>query len=109
MYLRKSLFVLVAMCLSIALVGCGGSTTGPTTQGGEEAEIEKALAKLSPEDQKAAREQKVCPVTEEPLGSMGVPEKVKVKDQEVFICCAGCEDKLKAEPDKYLKNISKQK
>lgn len=70
--------------------------------GGEYAE---ALAKLSPEDQALAEKQKVCPVSGEPLGSMGTPVKITVKDREVFLCCSGCEDAIKKEPDKYLAKL----
>ena len=61
-----------------------------------------ALAKLSDEDRKLAEAQRICPVTEELLGSMGVPLKVDVKGRVVFICCSGCRDPLLAEPEKYL-------
>src|SRR5215218_7017205 len=58
----------------------------------EQAAIEVALAKLSPEDRKLAEAQKVCVVSDQPLGSMDVPIKVKdVKGKDVWICCAHCE------------------
>jgi hypothetical protein len=68
----------------------------------EEAEIERALAELPAEDQQLARRQRVCPVTQLPLGSMGKPDKLEVRGQVVFICCAGCKHALVSEPDKYL-------
>jgi Cu(I)/Ag(I) efflux system membrane fusion protein len=37
---------------------------------------------------------------------MDVPVKVSVQGRDVFICCAGCEDMLKAEPDKFLAKLS---
>lgn len=37
--------------------------------------------------------QKICPVTGEPLGSMGDPLKVKVGEQVAFLCCKGCQGK----------------
>ncbi|WP_231743965.1 hypothetical protein [Stieleria neptunia] len=46
--------------------------------------------------------QKVCPVMDEPLGSMGNPIKVMVGDKPIFLCCKGCIKKIKAEPAKYL-------
>jgi len=46
--------------------------------------------------------QKVCPVMDEPLGSMGQPIKVMVGDKPIFLCCKGCIKKIKAEPAKYL-------
>jgi YHS domain-containing protein len=65
------------------------------------------LAKLSAEDRALAEKQKTCPVTDEPLGSMGAPVKVSLKGQTVFLCCAGCEEELKKEPDKYLAKLNK--
>lgn len=72
-----------------------------------DAKLTEALAKLSPEDRALAEKQKVCPVSGEPLGAMGTPKKVEVKGQAVFICCEGCEEKLKANPDEYLAKLSK--
>lgn len=66
---------------------------------------EDALAALSPADRELAEKQKVCPVSGEPLGSMGTPYKVTVKDREVFLCCAGCESQIKENPDRYLAKL----
>ncbi|MBR9803745.1 hypothetical protein GYB59_19565 [bacterium] len=66
------------------------------------------LQKLTPEDQQLARRQKICPVAEMPLGSMGQPIKVDVKGQPVFICCEGCRDSLLDNPDKYLANLPRE-
>jgi hypothetical protein len=71
----------------------------------EQAEIEKALAQLDPADRALAEKQKICPVAEEPLGSMGKPEIVEVSGQKVFICCEGCRKPLLAKPEKYLANL----
>ena len=65
-------------------------------------EIEAAMASLSVEDRAAATAQKVCPVSGEPLGSMGTPQKVDVKGQSVFICCEACTASLMSDPDKFL-------
>lgn len=61
-----------------------------------------AFAELSAEDRVLAEQQKVCPVTDMPLGSMGAPIKVMVEERPVFICCEGCRKRLLAEPAKYL-------
>ncbi|MGC1272235.1 MAG: efflux RND transporter periplasmic adaptor subunit [Planctomycetaceae bacterium] len=63
------------------------------------------IAKLGPTDRKAAREQKLCPVTERPLGSMGQPIKLTVEGEAVFLCCKGCEGKIKADPQTYLDKL----
>ena len=46
--------------------------------------------------------QKTCPVTGKPLGSMGKPPKIMFGDKPLFVCCAGCETRLKATPEKYI-------
>jgi hypothetical protein len=61
-----------------------------------------AIKKLSPNDQVLATRQKVCPVTGQPLGSMGVPPRVTIGGQTVFLCCKGCEPPLRKDPEKYL-------
>jgi hypothetical protein len=53
--------------------------------------------------------QKICPVTGAPLGSMGNPVKVVVKDRTVFLCCAGCKAKFLAATDTYLKKLDEKK
>ena len=60
-------------------------------------------------DEELIEKQKTCPVTDQPLGSMGKPVKVVVKERTVFLCCAGCTKKLLANPDKYLKKLDEKK
>jgi hypothetical protein len=71
----------------------------------DKAELEAALAKLSPADRQLAQEQKICPVSGEPLGSMGAPIKVTVEGREVFVCCEGCVDEIKKNFDKYTAKL----
>ena len=68
-------------------------------------EIEASLAELSPADREQAIKQKICPISEEPLGSMGAPIKVSVAGHEVFIFCEGCETPLKQDPTTHLAKI----
>lgn len=68
-------------------------------------EIEQNLAKLSAEDRQAAEKQKNCPVTDEPLGSMGKPMIVDVQGRSVFICCESCRDELLKNSTKYLAKL----
>jgi RND family efflux transporter MFP subunit len=71
--------------------------------------ILKSLAQLSPSDRSLAEAQKICPVTDEPLGSMGVPIKVMIKDQPVFVCCKGCDEEALEKPDETLKKVDQFK
>ncbi len=70
-------------------------------------EVAKALAELSPEDRAAAEKQRICPVTDQPLGSMGKPFKVTDEDTDVFLCCEMCKDSFTADPAKYLSKLNK--
>jgi hypothetical protein len=72
------------------------------------AKIVAALSKLSDEDRALAERQRICPVAEMPLGSMGTPIKVDVDGRPVFICCEGCREELLAEPAKYIAKLSKE-
>src|SRR5438270_3719174 len=75
----------------------------------DEKEIQDNLAKLSPEDRKLAAAQKYCPDPNEPLGSMGAPIKVMVKDQPVFVCCKGCSKSVKDNADETLAKVEELK
>ena len=120
MKFQKMLIVLsVAIAVSaIGLMGCNkpSDTSAGNAADGTAAsaastippELEKykdVIQKLPESEWAAVYKQKVCPVSEEPLGSMGTPIKVTVKGHDVYICCEGCRKALEDEPDKYLKKI----
>jgi hypothetical protein len=65
-----------------------------------------ALEGLALADRRLAERQESCPVTGKPLGSMGTPSRVVVSGRIVFLCCDGCEGKMKKEPAKYLAKLS---
>ncbi len=73
----------------------------------DEAAVSEGLKELSAEDRAAAEKQKVCPVTGEPLGSMGKPYKITVEGRTVFLCCSGCEEQFRKDPDKYFAKMKK--
>lgn len=60
----------------------------------------------TPADADAIALQKVCPVTGEPLGSMGNPIKVTGLSQELYLCCQGCVKPLQKDPQKYLVQLT---
>jgi uncharacterized protein (TIGR03000 family) len=77
---------------------------------GEDAEVEKNLAKLTPEDRKLAEAQKFCVVQERNrLGSMGPPVKVMIQGQPVFVCCEGCTTKAIKNEDQTLAKVKELK
>ena len=71
----------------------------PSTPQDPNAKVATALAKLSPDDRRAAELQRFCPVlTKNPLGSMGTPVKMTVNGETFFLCCTGCRDKALSNP-----------
>jgi hypothetical protein len=60
------------------------------------------LAGPSAVEQALAGKPAVCPVTGKRLGSMGAPVRVVVAGRTVWLCCDGCEEKLRKTPEKYL-------
>ena len=74
------------------------------------AKMRANLAKLSPEDRRLAEAQGSCPILQEnQLGSMGVPVKLMVKSEPVFLCCKACEEDALANPDHTLAKVEKLK
>ena len=63
------------------------------------------MVKATEADADAIDRQKLCPVMDEPLGSMGTPLKVSGLRREVFLCCKGCLKFLEKEPEKYLAKL----
>src|SRR5579884_2359597 len=70
------------------------------------ANIAANLAKLDADERSLAEVQSVCPITGDPLGTLGVPVKITLKGQPVFLCCKDCIEKAKADPDRTLAKIS---
>jgi membrane fusion protein, copper/silver efflux system len=62
----------------------------------------EGLSALSAADRARALQQRTCPVTRKPLGSMGTPTRVTIDGKLIFLCCEGCETTLKNNPGKYL-------
>ena len=81
----------------------------PTSADGRDneptAEDLKNIAQLPEADRPLAIAQRTCPITGTPLGSMGVPVKIILRGRPVFLCCNGCVDKAKQNPDETLKKL----
>lgn len=60
------------------------------------------LATATAADAEAIDRQELCPVMDEPLGSMGTPIKLTVGDKPIYLCCKGCIKRVEADPAKYL-------
>lgn len=115
--LRETLlFIGLVIGTAVMLVGCSEQTVTTTPdadpaasdwQAGLDEDVVVALSELSEADRQAVLVQKVCPVTDKPLGSMGEPPKVIVNGEEVFLCCSGCESEIKSDPEKYLAKLER--
>jgi membrane fusion protein, copper/silver efflux system len=96
---------------SIYIGGSGGhaqtgvSTVKPSTPTNVDAKAKAGLGKLKDPDRQLAEAQAVCPVTAEPLGSMGVPFKSMVMGQPVFFCCESCAEGALANAAKTLAKV----
>jgi len=101
----------VVLAGSVTLTGCGGGSSPTAPQPAREGQdgIAANLAKLSGDDKLLAEAQKVCPVTGESLGSMGVPPKITLNGEAIFLCCSGCKGKAEADPDKALNAVADAK
>jgi multidrug efflux pump subunit AcrA (membrane-fusion protein) len=75
----------------------------------EERGAQANVAKLAAKDRALARAQKFCPMTGELLGSMGVPFRVVLKGQSVFLCCKNCEADARKDPEKTLAKVKELK
>jgi hypothetical protein len=64
-----------------------------------------AIEKLPAADREQALKQAVCPASGEHLGAMGVPFKVSVQGRSFFLCCKGCQDDVKADPQGIIAKL----
>jgi Cu(I)/Ag(I) efflux system membrane fusion protein len=86
--------------------GQGGVTVRPSTPDDEDAKIAATLAKLSIADRSLAEEQRFCPILKDTrLGSMGVPVKITVENQPVFLCCKSCDRAAFANPKETIAKV----
>jgi hypothetical protein len=108
------LLSILLLAAILALAGCDNTKSTPRAEpnpaaSGEDAKIKASLDKLSPEDRGLAQAQKRCPVTDQLLGSMGVPIKLMVNGQPVFVCCQACPKEALKDPDKTLQKVTELK
>jgi len=80
--------------------------TDSDTSHQEDPKVAPTLAELAPADRALAERQRICPVADYPLGSMGSPKKVDVNGTPVFICCEGCRESLLKQRDKYVAKLT---
>jgi YHS domain-containing protein len=91
--------------------GGRGNESGPPgdTETAEAAPMGKPAAKPAAAPAEPFNGQKLCPVMDEELGSMGPPVPVTVKGQTIYVCCKGCVAKVKRNPDRYLAKVAEER
>ena len=97
---------------TLLIAGCARDSSKPVPQPGATPDahtssdkMNEGLAQLSESERAQAVKQRICPVSDELLGSMGKPPKFTVNGRDVYLCCAGCEEELRNNPDKYLAKL----
>ena len=111
----RLLGALVAMIVSVTL-GCGENNDAPADAEPESElngmadneEEELDFEGLSLEDRKLAKAQKVCPVSDQKLGSMGTPIKIEHDGKVIFFCCQMCKPRFEKDPETYLAKLQKK-
>ena len=91
--LNKSKTLVLLMCLLVLIFF---STTGCKKKSEPAAPVEVK------EPVKPVVEQTTCPVMDGPINK---DIYVEYKGKKVYFCCPGCQEKFKAEPEKYLSKL----
>lgn len=90
-----NLVLLLATLSLLVLVVVGGcKKSEPEGSSGTVPEVTDVAA--------VAGEQTICPVMG---GAIDKNIFIEYKGKKVYFCCQGCEDKFKAEPEKYLAKL----
>jgi hypothetical protein len=94
-------------CLTVfALICFAAGCTGPAGGRGGEEHLRANLARLGDEDRRLAAAQRWCPVADDSrLGETGVPVKVLVQGQPVFVCCERCAREAVKNPGRTLARV----
>ncbi|GDY07153.1 MAG: hypothetical protein DWI21_08615 [Planctomycetota bacterium] len=115
--MRFELLCVVVLSLGTCFViGCGERSApstppaAPAAASTDEAKFSDAIAKLPEADRAVATAQRFCVVEDKSrLGSMGMPHKIMVEGQPVFLCCAGCEEEALKDAQATLAKVEKMK
>lgn len=100
------MLALAGLLLVSLNTGCARDRfNGRDTQSGRGASSDMASYSRTippPPANSGSMNQKLCPVTGEPLDSMGGPIPVSTDGGKIYVCCQGCVKAVKKDPQKYL-------
>ena len=89
---------------SLAASYFGAGSRSPTTKPAQEP---SSSSPPPSDDKQLIARQKICPVSNQPLDSMGGPVRLVVDGRVVFICCEHCESTLRNKSSLYLPKLPK--
>jgi hypothetical protein len=72
------------------------------------AESRVVVAQATAADAAAIRAQGTCPVMKTRLGGHGQPIKLLVAGKPLFVCCKGCIQQVKNDPQRYLAKVGQR-
>ena len=99
----------IVVGLAAVLSGCGSRSSQEEQKPTSSPEAITDSTELSDADAALAKQQGVCPVGGDTLGAMGKPYKVTIQGKTIFLCCSGCEEELRKNPEKYLSKLELSK
>lgn len=67
------------------------------------------IKKLPKEEQERALAQKICPNCGMNLGALGMPPKLEVAGRTIYLCCNGCGNAVKKDPQAAFDKIEAAK
>jgi len=87
---------IIALVLITVALACAGETGSP-----------KDTVIIKPSKEQLAKattlNNKICPVSKDKIGKMGLAIPVIYKGKIVNLCCAGCPAEFAKDPEKFLK------
>lgn len=87
----------------------GAASAGASSvQTTKDSKMAANLQELSETERGLATAQRICPITREPLGSMGVPLRIEVAGRPVFLCCAGCKEEALQKEEEIVRWLDSQ-
>jgi membrane fusion protein, copper/silver efflux system len=81
------------------------ATVRPSATRSKDDKARANLAKLNAAMRERAEAQKTCPVSGQPLGSMGTPISITLKGKTFFLCCDGCREEATTHLAKTLERL----
>ncbi len=103
--ITQNIVMVVAIAFFLALAGYGVAMEGHSHDKDHKKTTDSKEISDKAKDSKKAYPLSTCVISGEKLGSMGEPVTYTYKGQEIKACCSMCINKIKENPEKYLKIV----